>query len=61
MHVETCEKLCQEFNGHFLRVNGTNIAKAISEVAKQYRITQIAIGESQQSRWTLLLRGSLTQ
>jgi len=61
LHVETCEKLCQEFNGKFLRVNGTNIAKAISEVAKQYRITQIVIGESQQSRWHLLLRGSLTQ
>ncbi|MEG4943738.1 universal stress protein [Microcoleus sp. F4-D5] len=61
LHVETCEKLCQEFNGNFLRVNGTNIAKAISEVAKQYRITQIVIGESQQSRWHLLLRGSLTQ
>ncbi|MEG4507896.1 universal stress protein [Microcoleus sp. F6_B4] len=61
LHVETCEKLCQEFNGQFLRVNGTNIAKAISEVAKQYRVTQIVIGESQQSRWKLLLRGSLTQ
>ncbi|WP_445173110.1 universal stress protein [Microcoleus sp.] len=61
LYVETCEKLCQEFNGQFLRVNGTNIAKAISEVAKQYRITQIVIGESQQSRWKLLLRGSLTQ
>jgi len=61
LHVETCEKLCQEFNGKFLRVNGTNIAKAISEVAKQYRVTQIVIGESQQSRWKLLLRGSLTQ
>lgn len=61
LHVETCEKLCKEFNGEFLRVNGTNIAKAISEVAKQYRITQIVIGESQQSRWKLLLRGSLTQ
>ena len=61
LHVETCEKLCQEFNGQFLRVNGPNIAKAISEVAKQYRITQIVIGESQQSRWKLLLRGSLTQ
>lgn len=61
LHVETCEKLCQEFDGQFLRVNGNNIAKAISEVAKQYRITQIVIGESQQSRWKLLLRGSLTQ
>lgn len=61
LHVETCEKLCKEFDGQFLRVNGNNIAKAISEVAKQYRITQIVIGESQQSRWKLLLRGSLTQ
>ena len=59
-YVETREKLCQEFNGQFLRVNGTNIAKAISEVAKQYRITQIVICESQQSRWKLLLRGSLS-
>jgi len=61
LHVETCQKLCQEFNGEFLRVNGPNISKAISDVAKQYRITQIVIGESQQSRWKLLLRGSLTQ
>jgi two-component system sensor histidine kinase KdpD len=61
LHVETCQKLCQEFNGQFLRVQSPNIAQAISEVAKQYRITQIVIGESQQSRWKLLLRGSLTQ
>ena len=61
LHVETCQKLCQEFNGLFLRVQSANIAKAISDVAKQYRITQIVIGESQQSRWKLLLRGSLTQ
>ena len=61
LHVETCQKLCQEFNGEFLRVNGNKIARAISDVAKQYRITQIVIGESQQSRWNLLLRGSLTQ
>ncbi|MBE9183353.1 sensor histidine kinase KdpD [Microcoleus sp. LEGE 07076] len=61
LHVETCQKLCQEFNGQFLRVQSQNIAKAISDVAKQYRITQIVIGESQQSRWKLLLRGSLTQ
>ena len=61
LHIETCEKLCKEFNGQFLRVNGNKIAKAIADVAKQYRITQIVIGESQQSRWNLLLRGSLTQ
>ncbi|HLO49846.1 MAG TPA: sensor histidine kinase KdpD [Kamptonema sp.] len=61
LHVETCEKLCKEFGGQFLRVNSQNVAKAIADVAKEYRITQIVIGESQQSRWKLLLRGSLTQ
>ena len=61
LHVETCEKLCQEFGGQFLRVNSQNVVKAISDVAKEYRITQIVLGESQQSRWKLLLRGSLTQ
>ena len=61
LHVETCEKLCKEFGGQFLRVNSLSVAKAIADFAKEYRITQIVIGESQQSRWKLLLRGSLTQ
>jgi two-component system, OmpR family, sensor histidine kinase KdpD len=61
LHVETCEKLCKEFQGQFLRVQSPNVAKAITDVAQQYRITQIVIGESQKSRWQLLLRGSLTQ
>jgi two-component system sensor histidine kinase KdpD len=61
LHVETCEKLCKEFGGQFLRVNSPNVVKAIADVAKEYRITQIVLGESQQSRWKLLLRGSLTQ
>lgn len=60
-HVETCEKLCQEFGGDFLRVDSQNVAKAIADVAKEYRITQIVMGESQQSPWKLLLRGSLSQ
>jgi two-component system, OmpR family, sensor histidine kinase KdpD len=61
LHVETCQKLCQEFKGEFLRVQSQNIAKAIADVAKEYRVTQIVIGESHHSRWKLLLRGSLTQ
>ena len=61
LHVETCEKLCKEFQGQFLRVQSPNVARSITDVAKQYRITQIVIGESQKSRWQLLLRGSLTQ
>ncbi|MEH1803856.1 universal stress protein [Nostoc sp.] len=61
LHIHTCEKLCKEFEGTFLRVTNSNIANAIAEVAEKYRITQIVIGESQRSRWQMLLKGSLTQ
>ncbi|OYD91264.1 histidine kinase [Nostoc sp. 'Peltigera membranacea cyanobiont' 210A] len=61
LHIHTCEKLCKEFEGTFLRVSNSNIANAIAEVAERHRITQIVIGESQRSRWQMLLKGSLTQ
>ncbi|WP_035140126.1 universal stress protein [Fischerella sp. PCC 9605] len=61
LHIDMCEKLCKEFEGTFIRVTSSNIAKAIAEVAQKYHITQIVIGESQRSRWQLFLRGSLTQ
>jgi len=61
LHIETCKHLCQEFGGTFIQVTNYNISSAIADVAKQYRITQIVIGESQRSRWKMLLRGSLTQ
>jgi two-component system, OmpR family, sensor histidine kinase KdpD len=61
LHIHTCEKLCQEFEGTFIRVTSNNVANAIAEVANKYRITQIVIGESQRSRWQMLLKGSLTQ
>ncbi|HEY9826221.1 MAG TPA: sensor histidine kinase KdpD [Stenomitos sp.] len=60
LHIETCERLCKEFGGEFIRVSEQDKAKAIADVAKNYYITQIVIGESQQSRWRLILRGSLT-
>ncbi|MCC5623438.1 universal stress protein [Nostoc sp. CHAB 5715] len=61
LHIYTCEKLCKEFEGTFIRVTNSNVANAIAEVAEKYRITQIVIGESQRSRWQMLLKGSLTQ
>ncbi|MBD2518267.1 sensor histidine kinase KdpD [Nostoc sp. FACHB-973] len=61
LHIHTCEKLCKEFEGTFIRVTDSNVANAIAEVAEKYRITQIVIGESQRSRWQILLKGSLTQ
>jgi two-component system, OmpR family, sensor histidine kinase KdpD len=61
LHVETCEKLCEDFGGKFLRVKNNDVPKAIAEVAATHHITQIIIGESQQSRWKHLLKGSFTQ
>ena len=60
LHIETCERLCKEFGGELIRVTEADKAKAIADVARNYRITQIVIGESQRSRWQLMLRGSLT-
>jgi two-component system, OmpR family, sensor histidine kinase KdpD len=61
LHIETCEKLCKEFGGEFLRIRKSDVPSAISEVAATQHITQIIIGESQQSRWRHLIRGSFTQ
>jgi two-component system, OmpR family, sensor histidine kinase KdpD len=69
LHIHACEQLCREFGGEFLRVVSNNIPQAIANVAREYRITQIVIGESQRTsfggalltRWKILLRGSLTQ
>jgi two-component system, OmpR family, sensor histidine kinase KdpD len=60
LYIETCEKLCKEFEGTFIRVNSADVAEAIAQVAQNYRITQIVIGASQRSRWQILLKGSLT-
>jgi two-component system, OmpR family, sensor histidine kinase KdpD len=60
LYIETCEKLCKEFDGTFIRTTGTDVAKAIAEVAEQYRITQIVIGATQRSRWQILFKGALT-
>jgi two-component system sensor histidine kinase KdpD len=61
LHIETCEKLCEEFGGEFVRVESRDIKQAISKIAAQYRITQIVLGETRRSRWDLLLRGSIVQ
>ncbi|MBC1193114.1 universal stress protein [Microcystis aeruginosa CS-558/01A06] len=61
LHIETCERLCRDFEGKFLRVKSYQVASAIAEVAERERITQIVIGESLQSRWKRLIKGSFTQ
>lgn len=59
--LETCERLCREFGGEFLRVTSSSIPETIARVAQEKHITQIVMGESQRSRWKLLLQGSFTQ
>jgi two-component system sensor histidine kinase KdpD len=61
LHIETCERLCREFEGKFLRVKSYQVAEAIAEVSERERITQIVIGESRQSRWKHFIKGSFTQ
>jgi two-component system sensor histidine kinase KdpD len=61
LHIETCQELCRDFEGNFLRVEDYNVPSAIALTAQQEKITQIVIGESQQSRWKQLLKGSFTQ
>jgi two-component system, OmpR family, sensor histidine kinase KdpD len=58
LHVETCERLCQEFSGEFLRVSQGNVVQAIADVAKARHITQIVLGKSRQSRLQILWKGS---
>ncbi|MBL1208352.1 universal stress protein [Geminocystis sp. GBBB08] len=61
LHIETCEQLCQDFGGNFLVIKSYNVPNTITEVAEKEKITQIVIGESQQSRWKQFLKGSFTQ
>jgi two-component system sensor histidine kinase KdpD len=61
LHIETCERLCKEFEGTFIRVRDSRALEAIVETSRIYRITQIVMGESQSSRWQILFKGSLTQ
>lgn len=61
LYLEMCQQFCKQFGGEFLRVKQTNIAKAIADMANEHHITQVVIGQTQRSRWELLVRGSPVQ
>ncbi len=61
LHIENCEQLCREFSGRFIRVVSSQIPSSIAEIAEREHITQIVIGESQQSWWKIFLRRSFTE
>lgn len=61
LHVETCRRLTQEFEGEFIRIESDDVVQAIAQVAATQHITQIVLGETQRSRWYLFLKGSIVQ
>jgi two-component system, OmpR family, sensor histidine kinase KdpD len=61
LHIENCERMCQEFEGTFIKIKSYQVPQTIAEIAAKERITQIVIGESRQSRWKHLIKGSFTQ
>ncbi len=61
LYIENYEQLCREFSGRFIRVVSHQIPQSIAEVANHEHITQIVIGESEQSWWKMWLRWSFTE
>src|SRR4028119_59686 len=61
LYIEMCEQLCRQFGGEFLRLTSADIPKVIADTANKHHITQVVLGQSQKSRWDLLLRGSAVQ
>jgi two-component system, OmpR family, sensor histidine kinase KdpD len=57
--LECCERICQKFDAKFLQVTGESPVEEIIKAAKSHRITQVVLGQSHQSRWQVLWRGSL--
>ncbi|BAZ05156.1 sensor histidine kinase KdpD [Calothrix sp. NIES-3974] len=61
LHIETCNRICQDFGGKFLQIRSPDVVSTIIDTAIKERITQIVVGETRRSRWYLLFRGSLVQ
>ncbi len=59
--LETCQHLIQEFGGEFIRLKSYNVSQAIAQVAYQYHITQVVLGQTRKSRWELFWKGSPVQ
>jgi hypothetical protein len=41
LHIETCERLCMEFEGRFLRIKSHQVPEAIAEVAERERVVDV--------------------
>ena len=61
LYLEMCKQFCQDFGGEFIRVESTNLAEAIANIAHEYSITQVVLGHSQKTRWQSFLKNSPVQ
>jgi two-component system sensor histidine kinase KdpD len=51
LYINTCEQLCQDFQGEFLQVKDDDIPTAIARTAKTHHVTQIVLGKPGKSVW----------
>ncbi len=56
--VEEHALLAEDLGAEVLRLQSSDIARTLVEVAAQHQITQIVLGQPARSRWEELLRGS---
>jgi len=46
LYLNTCEQLCHDFSGEFLRVESFEVPATIAKVAKSQHITQVMLGKT---------------
>jgi len=59
LYINTCEQLCQDFHGTFLRIDGFNIPETIAHIAKAHHITQVIIGKTRRPSWQTVFHRSI--
>jgi two-component system, OmpR family, sensor histidine kinase KdpD len=57
--LERHRELLEDLGGSYQEIAASDVGEALVNVAKAERATQIVLGQSRQSRWTHLLRGSV--
>ena len=58
-YLESCDRVCHKFEGEFLQLIGDDPIEEIIKAAKSRRITQIVLGQSNRSRLSSWIQGSL--
>lgn len=57
--LELHRRLLEEFGGAYHEAAGTDVARALVQIARAENATQLVLGASQRSRWMELTRGSV--